>query len=403
MRVAYSAVPCDNGVYCHFKTLQRHVQAHGCDMVGVSLGAESKARWQDAFAGPETVAIAPWTDDPAVAIRELSTWLKDEQISVLVSVAQQSLYESLPHVPQGVAIVSRCCTNTQFGYREATYAKEHISGFVTTTPRQREELLRYEVDPERVALIPHGISIPNVSVERTEVLSQLRVGYLGRLEDWTKGVLHLPKIASEVARMGGEASWHIAGSGPAENQLRRKAKALPPSVGFEFLGQLRYEEVSEFLQSLDVLVVPSRVEGFGIVLIEAMRDGAVSVVSRIRGVTDWVVEDGESGVLVPIDDVTRFAQAIVELSRDREKLGEMASNAKNRVRHLFNADQMARDYVGLFRRVYSDQMKRRVPVPIEAFQPSPVYRKTWRRFVPSAAKLFVRRMRERYLRSGSGT
>ena len=63
--------------------------------------------------------------------------------------------------------------------------------------------------------------------------------------------------------------------------------------------------------------MPSRFEGFGFSLIEAMAAGCVPIVSRIHGVTDWIVEDGKTGFVCGIDKPREFAERLIQLSKDR--------------------------------------------------------------------------------------
>jgi glycosyltransferase involved in cell wall biosynthesis len=84
--------------------------------------------------------------------------------------------------------------------------------------------------------------------------------------------------------------------------------------------------VTTHLAAADVLAVPSRNEGMGRVIVEAMALRIPVVATAVGGIPD-VVTDGESGRLVPPEDAEALAAALVELGRDealRDKLGEAA-------------------------------------------------------------------------------
>jgi len=76
------------------------------------------------------------------------------------------------------------------------------------------------------------------------------------------------------------------------------------------------ENVPAVLAEADIYVFPSRYEGFGLSLVEAMACGCVPVASAIHGVTDTIVDDGGTGRLFPIGDWQRAADCIVRLTAD---------------------------------------------------------------------------------------
>jgi glycosyltransferase involved in cell wall biosynthesis len=85
----------------------------------------------------------------------------------------------------------------------------------------------------------------------------------------------------------------------------------------------------------DLLLMPSRFEGFPFGLLEAMAAGCIPVVSRIAGVTDFVIQHEESGWLFGIGDTTAAARGIDHLGGDamvRSRLSEGARAAARRFR-----------------------------------------------------------------------
>jgi glycosyltransferase involved in cell wall biosynthesis len=86
-------------------------------------------------------------------------------------------------------------------------------------------------------------------------------------------------------------------------------------------------DVTSYLAAADVVAVPSRNEGMGRVIVEAMALGLPVVATAVGGIPD-VVTDGECGRLVEPEDSGALAAALIELGRDpalRRKLGEAAS------------------------------------------------------------------------------
>jgi len=121
-----------------------------------------------------------------------------------------------------------------------------------------------------------------------------------------------------------EARLVIVGKGSRLGTVRRLERDLPGHV--EYAGELSPEGVAAALDEATLLVLPSRFEGLGRVIIEAFARGRGVVATRAGGILD-LVEDGREGVLVDIDDVDRLAAALVCVLADRklaERLGAAA-------------------------------------------------------------------------------
>jgi mannosyltransferase len=114
------------------------------------------------------------------------------------------------------------------------------------------------------------------------------------------------------------------------------------------LGELPIEEVERWYRRLTIYAFTSRNEGFGLTLIEAMAIGAALVASR-AGAAELVVEDGDTGVLVPPGDVDALAAALEPLLRDPVAAAAMGARARRRVVTTFSLDAEANGVA----RVYS--------------------------------------------------
>jgi len=116
----------------------------------------------------------------------------------------------------------------------------------------------------------------------------------------------------------------LVGEGPERAALERRAVELGVADCLHVTSAIR--DVLEYLAAADVLAAPSRNEGMGRALVEAMALGIPAVGAAVGGIPAVIV-DGECGRLVPPEDPTALAQALVELGRDellRRKLGEVA-------------------------------------------------------------------------------
>jgi glycosyltransferase involved in cell wall biosynthesis len=121
-----------------------------------------------------------------------------------------------------------------------------------------------------------------------------------------------------------EAMLHVVGRGTLREVARRLVAELPEQTRWtESLGT---EEVARALDEATVLVLPSRSEGLGRVVVEAFCRGRGVVASRVGGIPD-LVADGETGLLVLPGDAQKLADALVRALTDRtlaERLGAAA-------------------------------------------------------------------------------
>ena len=120
------------------------------------------------------------------------------------------------------------------------------------------------------------------------------------------------------------ATLLIVGDGPQAAELRALADALGIAARVRFAGAVPHAEVPAWLNRLDVFVAPSRIESFGVAVLEASACARPVLVSDAGGLPE-VVLDGETGLVVPSGDVAALAAALARLVDDaalRQGLGE---------------------------------------------------------------------------------
>jgi glycosyltransferase involved in cell wall biosynthesis len=152
------------------------------------------------------------------------------------------------------------------------------------------------------------------------------VGRLVPVKGFERLVAALPGVLAEVP----SAHVVLVGDGPEREALSAQAAALGVGARVRLTGAT--DDVTNFLAAGDVCAAPSRNEGMGRALVEAMALGLPVVGSAVGGIPAVIGED-EAGRLVPADDVTALAAALASLGRDealRSKLGEAARTRAER-------------------------------------------------------------------------
>ena len=173
----------------------------------------------------------------------------------------------------------------------------------------------------RCALMQRGVDTEMFSPAhrtREEQDRTVVLGYVGRLSV-EKNVALLARVERELERLGGgRVQFLIVGHGSEEATLRRQLKAA------EFAGVLRGRELATAYANMDVLVFPSHTDTFGNVVLEALASGVPAVVTPDGG-PKFIVRDGETGFVAEDDG---FAAAVEQLVRDRGRLAQMRSRAR---------------------------------------------------------------------------
>lgn len=189
---------------------------------------------------------------------------------------------------------------------------------------------------DRIKVIYNGIQIP-IETEEVEGLTTNDVpviGSLGRLEK-EKGHDFLVEVASELKRRGESFKIRIGGEGRQYEYLRQKIVEKDVSSHVELVGFVR--DTQRFLRGLDVFVMPSRWEGFGNVLVEAMICKKPLVGWNHSGLPE-LIKDGENGFLVEFGNITLLADAIGRLLKEKKLREEMGENGFVMVKQKFDMD-----------------------------------------------------------------
>jgi glycosyltransferase involved in cell wall biosynthesis len=195
-----------------------------------------------------------------------------------------------------------------------------------------------------VAVIPQlGVEQGRLRSARAADLSApLRVGFVGRLVR-AKGVDILIRAASALLQRGVPLEVFVCGAGPEREALERVAEDLGVQCRIHWKGGVPHERVPEFLDGVDVLVLPSRgVEGwreqFGHVLLEAMTK-AIPVVGSACGEIPNVI--GRQDLVFPEDDCDALCGILSRLVSDRRFYEGAAAYCFSRVRSMFTHEKIA--------------------------------------------------------------
>jgi glycosyltransferase involved in cell wall biosynthesis len=208
------------------------------------------------------------------------------------------------------------------------------------------------VPADRLTMIHSGVSDEEIPVvDGGAVRSKLGfdpaaplVLFAGRLAP-QKRVDDLLKALDLVRHVQPDVCAVIAGDGPLRSQLEEAARAYHLDGHVRFLGHR--DDVAQLLAAADLVVLPSAYEGLPNIVLEAMQFRKPVVATSAPGTTEVVV-DGQTGLLVPVGNVTLLAKAIRDITRDPALGAQMGMAGRARVETRFRADAMIAQFVRLY-------------------------------------------------------
>ena len=167
-----------------------------------------------------------------------------------------------------------------------------------------------------------------------------------------KRVLDCIRILAEV-RKHTPAHLLMVGDGPDRGPAEHLARQLKLTPHVSFLGKQNH--VERLIPLAHVLLMPSEMESFGLVALEAMACGVVPVATRVGGVPE-LITDGEDGFLEPVGDIAAQAARVVELLTDDALHQRITAAGRERALEVFCTERIIPQY----ERYYQDVMARQV-------------------------------------------
>jgi len=162
------------------------------------------------------------------------------------------------------------------------------------------------------------------------------------------GRLHVNKafdvLLDALARVPDAWLW-LAGTGPLEQALRQQAGRLGIDGRVRFLGW--QEDTAPLYAAADVVVCPSRIEPLGNVVIEAWAQHRPLVAAAASG-PQQLIDDGDSGLLVPIDDAAALAAALDRVRTDRALATRLVAGGRERYEQSFTEAAVVAQYLRFF-------------------------------------------------------
>jgi len=185
-----------------------------------------------------------------------------------------------------------------------------------------------------------------------------QVLFLGRLEH-RKGIDLLLRAIGTLQADGEDADFVLAGDGEVE-RTRATASRLPHAGRVHIPGWVDAQRVHQLLHESSIFCLPSRNEGLPMALLQAMGHGLACVVTPVGGM-GRLIDDGETGRIVPADDARALAVALGQLLRDRDLRASLGARAFALIQDKYTPETVMRRLDAIYRDILDRRSDCAVP------------------------------------------
>ena len=231
---------------------------------------------------------------------------------------------------ESVAYAVRC-----MAARKLHWFTDNVAVFVSPSDFVKRRLADAGLNPDRLVVLPHFVSLPHGAADP---VSGDYAAYVGRVTV-EKGV----EALLQAARQCPELPVRIAG----DHSLRADLLAAAPR-NVQFVGRLEREEVAQFYRKARFLVVPSlSLETFSLVAAEAMAHGLPVLASRIGGLPE-VVDDGVTGLLFEPGNAEELSGLMRCLWRDAALCARLGQAGRQKAMREYAEDVHYARLIGVY-------------------------------------------------------
>jgi len=229
------------------------------------------------------------------------------------------------------------------------FSQKFVDRFLVVSDVLRDKMTKgHGIPAEKVIRIYNGIEVDHYFPEgqngsRKKIRNEfniggdtLFIGAIGRLV-WQKGFEHLVQAMPKVINKFPQTKVLIIGGGPLRDDLEALAQKLKIEKHIIFANFRK--DVKEILSALDILIVPSLLEGFPMVTLEGMAMAKPIIATAIDGIREQII-DSKSGILIPPRDPDAITDAIIRLREDKNFAQNLGLEARLRVEEHFTVEKM---------------------------------------------------------------
>lgn len=217
---------------------------------------------------------------------------------------------------------------------------------VTTSSNQLKEEVLSLIKTKKVEIVPFGVDVEIFSPSQKKKNEGIHIGFIKHLEE-IYGPEYLIRAMKKVIEKYPETKLEMVGEGSQLNYLKELAEKLNMQQNILFKGYFPHQEIPSILNSIDIFVMPSIWESFGVSALEAQAMQVPVIATRVGGIPEVVI-DNETGILVEPQNVEQISQAIIKLIEDKQLRLEMGKKGRQFVQEKYNWQKNAQKMEDLY-------------------------------------------------------
>ena len=310
-------------------------------------GAKSTKDWFEAIT-PHVFDLPHDVPDSADWADFLDYLLASRRVGRLLIVGSHFGYLQLPRIKSAreeLKVFDLLFNETAFVDRHFKHLA-HFDGTLVESEHMARVLTRRGEPRDGIAVIPSGIDLARYKPGRTDLRERIGaregdviVGYSGR---WSPEKAPLDFVAIANTLRDDRIQFVMTGGGVLDEKVRKAAARLRlPPDRFHILGNV--SDLSAIIAGYDLLVLPSRVDGRPLVVMEALASGVPVIASRV-GALPELIRDGENGALCDAGDIAGFAEEIAMRVARPDILRAQKQAARARAEEEFDLSRMVDEY-----------------------------------------------------------
>jgi glycosyltransferase involved in cell wall biosynthesis len=299
---------------------------------------------------------------------------------------------ALFHAPNGDAVYASCLLGGILGwktvYKMTLYRSDDLvsirdtgrfgrlrlsalriaDGFISMSNLLTQTFEQTGLRPTRLLAVPQGVDTarfrPPDPEQKRAARARLGIPESARVALFCGSLIHrkgadiLVEAWRQVARSVPHGLLLMVGPNPRDGLIEPQERPFSESImrridelalhgSVRLFGFQKQVEIS--YAAADVFVFPSRCEGWGNVVTEAMAAGLPCIISRLDGISAELLRDGDEGIIVGSEDPGEYAEQLVRLLTDAETARQMGERARKRAVELFEIELVADRYAGFLR------------------------------------------------------
>jgi glycosyltransferase involved in cell wall biosynthesis len=237
-------------------------------------------------------------------------------------------------------------TQTAGPFVEKLISKLHVSMFHTVSEQSKQDLISLGVK-QKITVIPNGIDPSQYENNYTKTKNQAI--FVGRLIFY-KNVETILDAFGLVIKKIPDAKLVIVGDGPTKQSLIEKTRSLGIQNNVTFTGRVSHQDKVKMLSQSQVLLNPSIIEGFGIVVLEGFACGIPAIVSDSKPLSD-LVDDSKDGYVVSATDPQKWAVKILDIFSNEKKSQDMGMAGKDKIISKYSISKISADLLELYKKI----------------------------------------------------